>query len=431
MNSSKGLSTYITKKVVGYEKPTIWYKYSRLAAITKSVNLGQGFPNWSPPQFLLDNLSKAVSSETANHQYNRTYGNIKLCQEVSKKYSPTFKRTINAMDEVLVGGGAVSLLNSAITSLVEPGDEAIAMEPFYDCYQAQIKFSSAKLLGLPLIPPSEKNEKWSFDFEKLKQLLNKNTKILILNTPNNPTGKILTYDELKQIAEILKDYPRVAVIMDEVYDEMVYDPWTVLPRMATIEGMWDRTMTIFSAGKFFSATGIRIGWCIAPKHLISIVNSVHQFSQFCIYEPLQIAVADSLADAEKPYMGYENYFKWLRAHYADHRDYMVDKLQKLGLKFFVPEGGYFVIVDISDSKNEPKHKFEGEEDEENNLPKDFNYTLNLAHEKGVVAIPCSAFYTPEHSKNGENYIRIAFCKNKEAIDDMFKRLSSGGMNTKF
>lgn len=429
----------VPEKIKGYETPTIWYKFSRLAMQTSSVNLGQGFPDWDSPEFLLENIKKNVSLPNANHQYTRSYGNIKLAEAIANKYSPIMNKKIDHLNEVLVANGAVSLLYSALTSLVEQGDEVICLEPFYDCYLPQTRFVGGKYIGVPMIAPKFRNKSeftdlsnkvlkddWKIDFEKLRNSFTDKTRVLILNTPNNPTGKILSFEELKEIASILKKFPRVVVIMDEVYEHMIFDQYKELPRMATLEGMWDRCITILSAGKFFSATGIRIGWALAPKKLLNIVNAVHQFSTFCLYDPIQIAVAESLADANKPYKGYSNYYEWLRAHYLQSRNYFVENLAKIknfDCPFYIPEGGYFVIADISSKKNEPKFKFEGEENEPNTYNKDFNYLINLAHCKKVVGIPCSAFYTDEHKSYGENYIRLAFCKQKKTMDKAFENLS--------
>jgi kynurenine--oxoglutarate transaminase/cysteine-S-conjugate beta-lyase/glutamine--phenylpyruvate transaminase len=428
----------LPNKIKGYETPTIWYKFSRLAMTTGSVNLGQGFPDWGPPEFFLQNLEKNIKNSNANHQYSRSFGNLKLCEAISNKYSLILERKVDPVNEILVANGATSLLYSAITGLVEQGDEVITMEPFYDCYLPQVKFSGGKLIGIPMIPPKFRSkseyknlslktpkDEWKIDFEKFKNSLNDKTKLIILNTPNNPSGKILTYDELSELAKIIKNYPRIVILMDEVYEHMVFDEFQELPRMVKLEGLWDRCISIMSAGKFFSATGIRLGWCIGPKKLITIVNSIHQFSSFCQYDPLQLALADTLNDANKPYKGFKDYYTWLRQHFINSRNYFVENLAKIehfDLDFYFPDGGYFIIADISKKQNLPLYKFEGEENQENNYGKDFNYLLNLAHERKVVGIPCSNFYTEPNRHYGENFIRFAFCKQKKTMDDAFNNL---------
>lgn len=429
----------ITQKISGFETPTIWYKFTRLAINTNSVNLGQGFPDWAPPEFVLENIKKHVNSPTANHQYTRSFGNLNLCQAIASKYSDIFKRKIDPVNEVLVSNGGVSILYSAITSFVENGDEVIGIEPFYDCYLPQVKFCGGKFVGIPMIAPKFRNksefsnlnnkiikDEWKIDFENIKSSINDKTKMIILNTPNNPTGKILSFDELQELANILEKYPKVIILLDEVYEHMIYDEYTKLPRMASMEKMWNRTITVMSAGKFFSTTGIRIGWCLGPQMLIRNIHAVHQFNSFCLYDPIQLAVADSLIDANKPYLGFSNYYDWLRSHYMSSRNYFVEnlaKLQNFDLNFYMPEGGYFVIADISNKKIEQKYFFEGEENLNEKYSRDFNYLLNLAHEKKVVGIPCSAFYTDKNKSFGENYIRLAFCKQQKTMDAAFEKLN--------
>lgn len=429
-------------KIGNFDKPTIWYKATRLAVTTDSVNLGQGFPDWKPPGFFLESMKKHISNPDVSHQYSRTCGNLKLVEAISKTYSTVFKRKIDALKEIIVVNGAVSLLYNTITSLVEPEDEVILIEPFYDCYLPQAKFSGGKVIGIPMIPPkirvrseyesmksedySKISDDWKIDMEKLKNSLSNKTRILILNTPNNPTGKILTYDELKEIAALLEQFPRVIVLMDEVYEYMIYDEFEELPRMATLPGMSDRCINIMSAGKIFSATGVRIGWGIGPKHLISQIAAIYQVNSFCIYDPIQLAIADCLEIASQPYEGFDNYYKWLRSNYTSQRNYLIENLSKnnkFDKNFYFPKGGYFLVVDIS-QLNVPstKYRLEGDEEGEVKYDKDFNFMLNLAHEKKVVVIPCTVFYTDENKSFGENFVRLAFCKMKSTLDKALNNL---------
>ena len=438
------ISSQQMSKIGSFDKPTIWYKASRLAVTTNSANLGQGFPDWKPPSFFLESMTNHISNPDVNHQYSRTCGNLKLVEAISKNYSKIFNRKIDALKEVIVVNGAVSLLYNTITALVEPNDEVILIEPFYDCYLPQAKFSGAKVIGIPMIPPkirprteyesmkpenySNIKDDWKIDMEKLANSLTNHTKILILNTPNNPTGKVLTHEELKEIALLLEKFPRIVVLMDEVYEYMVYDEFEVLPRMANLPGMSERCINIMSAGKIFSATGIRIGWGIGPKHLISQIASIYQVNSFCIYDPIQLAIADSLEMANQPYQGFDTYYKWLRAHYTSQRNYFIENLaknKKFDVNFYFPKGGYFVLVDIS-QLNVPKtcYRLEGDEDSEVNYSKDFNFLLNLANEKKVVIIPCSVFYTDENKSHGENFVRLAFCKQITTLEKAFNNLQN-------
>lgn len=429
-------------KTADYEKPTIWHTFSRLAMTTNSVNLGQGFPDWSPPGFLLDSIQKHVSNPSSNNQYARFAGSLKLCESIARNYSQKFKRKIDPLTEVLVANGAVSLLYNIITAHVEQGDEVIVLEPFYDCYLAQTEFSGGKLIGVPMIPPKirEKSEyfnlinegnanrikdSWQIDFKKLEKAFSDKTKLIILNTPNNPTGKVFSYTELHDIKTILDKYPKVVVVMDEVYEHMIYDEYEELPRMATLDGMWDRTISIMSGGKIYSCTGIRVGWCIGPKEIVRKATAIYQYNSFCLYEPIQNSIADCLDISNQPYEGYDNYYKWLRAKYEYNRHYLVENLAKnnnIDFNVWLPEGGYFVVGDISNNNVESKYKLEGDENVEASYRKDFNYVLNTAKEKKVALIPCTPFYTRDNIKYGENFVRIAYCKKKETLDKALANL---------
>ncbi len=176
--------------------------------------------------------------------------------------------------------------------------------------------------------------------------------MIIINSPSNPTGKVITYQELQEFADILKAFPRVVVLSDEVYEHIIFDDETILPRMATLKEMWNRTITVHSVGKFFSATGIRVAFTIAPEHLIKPLHAINQYNTLCMYGPMQSAVAESLEIANKPFKGYDNYFLWLRQHYQDSRDYFMKNLNEIEEfkgKFWKPEGAYFLMADISKS----------------------------------------------------------------------------------
>ena len=430
----KKVLTVLSEKIRGFEKPTIWAKFSKLALDQKCVNMGQGFPDWNPPQFFFDSFHKNIKN--GNHQYTRSLGDLKLVESISRTYSNIFHRKIDPLTEVCVSNGAVQLLYNSITSLINPGDEVILFEPFYDCYYPQSKFNSAKTISIPIIPsklrdlseyknlgngPNKIDDSWKLDFNKLKASITDKTKLLVLNTPHNPTGKIFTQDELEQIAEIISPFPNLYVLADEVYEHMIYDNCKVLPRFANVKGMWDRTISIMSAGKIFSATGTRIGWGIGPKKLVHAINSCNQYNSFCLYGPLQQTIADCLDTALTPYMGEETYYAWLRKHYENNRNYFCKTLAEsgLGLKFWLPQGGYVVVCDITEEKINKKYSFENENVE---YSKDFQYLLQLAHEKKVVGIPVSPFFMPENEKSGENMIRFAFCKQKQTIDSFFTNL---------
>lgn len=424
-------------KLEGFDKPTIWSKFTHLANETKSVNLGQGFPDWQPPKFFKELVFKHCTNN-AFYQYTRNFGVPLLVESIARNYEKSFGRNINPLTEIFVANGAVNVLYLILTALVHQGDEVVLLEPFYDCYLPQVVFSGGKVVGVPMNPPKKRprsdfqkitkdmKDDWTVDFDALEKAFNSNTKVLLLNTPNNPTGKIFSYDELRIIAKILEKFPRVVVIMDEVYEFHIGEN-KELPRFVTLPGMFDRTITVLSAGKIFSATGIRIGWGIGPNSIIKQINPVLQCSTFCISDPIQNVIADCLDYGNKPFEGYENYYSWIGPHFLKHRNYLIENLSKitnLDVDYYLPEGGFFLIADISRHKPETKH-FLVDDDKDKDLvyTKDYKFLLNLSHDYKVVGIPCSPFYTKEHKHLGENFIRFAFCKEFSTLDKAFANLS--------
>jgi len=352
------------------------------------------------------------------------------------------------------------LFISAITALVSQGDEVVVIEPFYDCYLPQTQFSGGKLVGVPLIPPKHRNnsefklnysldennyynsindpnlnlikDEWKIDYDLLRSKINSKTKLLIINTPNNPTGKILSEEDLDLIIDIVKDYPNLYILSDEVYEHMIFDDYKYLPRIAT--KLFDRTISIMSGGKIFSATGVRVGWAIGPTNLIKQISSVHQYSSFCLFEPIQNTIADCLDAANNPYKGFSNYYEWLRVHYANRRNFFINQIPNIHYfkdsNFFVPEGGYFAVLDISGEKVEnidygfEEDNIKGENNKRINYTKDYNFLFNMANNKKVVGIPLTPFYTEENKHLGQKYIRLAFCKEVKTITTAFERLSN-------
>ncbi len=330
-----------------------------------------------------------------------------------------------------------------------------------------IEYSGGKAVGVPMIQPnfrskeklnfkyeldednykeyvdkfheenSNNNEfdEWRINFDLLQQKINNKTKLLILNTPNNPTGKILSEDELDKIVNIVKEYPNLYIISDEVYEHFIFNrKYKSIPRIAT--KLYERTITIMSAGKLFSATGIRIGWGIGPSNLIKQVSAIHQYGTFCLYDPLQTTIADCLEEAKNEYKGISNYYEWLKIHYENRRNYCLNEFSKIeyfsNTKFFVPEAGFFIIADISNEKIENKNysklfdeiNSNNESFIDDNIQKNKRFLDNMAYEKRVIAVPLSSFYTEENKHLGENYIRIAFCKEVKTINQAIENLKN-------
>lgn len=436
------MSRLIKESLKEFAKPNIWVKFSKLAVDIKAANLGQGFPDWSPPEFYLDSLIKHSSDPNTNHQYTRSYGSMRLINSIAKNYSKYHKRELTSDNVIIQPGGATGLYNG-ITSFLNPGDEVVVIEPFYDSYLPIARISGAKVRGIPLIPPKIRDpqvyinlinqgnrinakftDEWKFDFQAFSNTLNEKTKMVILNSPNNPTGKVFSYDEYKEIASIiLKKSPNAIVFSDEVYEHIYFDNHKEFPRIANVEGMWNRTITLSSAGKIFSATGVRMGWFIGHEDLIKAICPLHQYATFCMSDIPQSVIADCLERADQSYRGHDTYYDWYRDNYNRHRGYLLNSLltktkifetEKFSAKFWLPEASYFLLADISDAKVNKDYSLEGDENFE--YTKDMKYSVNLAKEKRVVTIPCSVFYTPENVSKGSNLVRFAYCKQEKTID---------------
>jgi len=438
----------LKKEMMNFTKPNVWIRFARLAQITNSTNMGQGFPDWEPPKFYKELLVKHINDPKVNHQYSRAFGNPNLINAISKDYGKYFNREINPLTEISVSAGGCAILYNSLTSLLNQGDEAVFIEPFYECYFPQSTFSKAKITGIPLIPPKLRNKSeysgitvdklqtkikddWGFDFKKFEAALNDKTKIVIINSPNNPTGKIYTMDELTEIANIIKKKaPNALVISDEVYEHIYYDDHSFFPRMANVPGMWDRTVSVYSAGKIFSCTGLRVGWAIGPEEIIRCLNTIQQYNAFCMYEPVQNTIADCLTAMDKPYEGFPTYLDWYRNTYNLSRNHMINGLankatlfdkKEWKMDFWMPEGSYFIVGDISNADFQQKHALEGDDLATTKYSKDFSYAINLAYEKKVNITPLSVFYTPENKHYGDKYIRFSFCKKLSTIDDAINK----------
>jgi len=444
----KTAKDYLKKPMINFSDPNVWIKFAMASIKTQSTNMGQGFPDWGPPGFFNEFLKKNIDNPNANHQYNRAFGVPHLVNSLANDYSRYFNKKIDPLNEITVSTGGSAILYNAFTSLLNPGDEVVVIEPFYECYLPQANFSYAKVKGVPLIPPKKRpasayadvtqtnlkssiNDHWQFDFKRFEETLTEKTKIVIINSPNNPTGTIYSMEELTEMARIInKKAPNAICISDEVYEHIYYDNHTTFPRMANVPGMWDKTLSVYSAGKIFSCTGIRIGWAVGAEPLIKSLNVNHQYNAFCMYEPIQNTIADCLNECDKPYQGFDNYFEWYRNTYNVSRNALINGLStqtKLFTKpeykmdFWMPEGAYFVVGDVSDAKVKQEYLLDG--DEGKTYTQDYAYTVNFVNKVGVTIIPLSIFYTPENRHHGENFIRFSFCKKLSTIEEAVSKFN--------
>lgn len=337
---------------------------------------------------------------------------MRLANGIAKCYSTLLKREINALNEVLVTVGAYGSLFNALSSFLDEGDEMIIIEPFYDCYAPMGVIAGAKCKFVALKPKANSSgakltssADWSWDEAELEQAFTSKTKLIVINTPNNPLGKIYTQQELEKIAQLCIKHNTLC-IADEVYEHITYDRKHT--RIATLPGMWERTVTIGSAGKAFSSTGAKIGWTIGPKELIRKCSIVHNNSIYCCPTFMQEVIARCFelecTRLDQP----ESYFNALSEELRPKRDKLAQLLVQAGLDPVVPEGGYFMLAKITDlAKN-----FETDSAE----CKDSKFVKYLIKEKGLATIPSTAFYSDEHKHLGENFIRFCFFKNDSTLE---------------
>ncbi|KRW98636.1 Pyridoxal phosphate-dependent transferase [Pseudocohnilembus persalinus] len=422
------------KRLTGLDRPTIWTKFGALVAETQPVNLGQGFPQWNPPQFFLDALMEANKSQS--QQYTRAFGTPSLTKSISDFYSPIFNRELDPNNNIVVCNGGVAVLNSIFSSMINPGEEVILLDPSYDCYAAQIQIAGGVVKSVPMKPKHlqskqellnkknryeiGENDLWEIDFDLLKKTFNEKTRAIVINSPHNPTGKIFSEEEYKKIAEIVKQNDICIVIEDQVYEHLTFETCEPFqnPRMAKVDGMWERTVNVSSAGKLFSATGIRVGWAIGPNSIIKCMQGFHQYNVFCMHGPTQEAVAISLQQSKT-----NGYFQDLNQKMMGLRNLFIDQLIEgyQDFNIWIPQGGYFILCDISKIQV-PEKYYTNPLFSDYDISKDLAFSFYQANETKVLPIPCSIFYQKEHKEEGQNFVRYAICKEKETLLEAGQKL---------
>ena len=374
---------------------TVFTEINQLAQRYNALNLGQGKPDFDTPADIVMQLVRAAQAGQYN-QYPPGAGIASLRQAIVDHVVRFYDLEIDPSRGVVVTSGATEGIFAAILGLVDPGDEVIVIEPFYDSYVPNILMASAIPVCVPLHPPT-----WTFDADELRSAFSKKTRALILNTPQNPSGRVFTRQELTIIAELCIEHD-VTVIADEVYEHLIFAPAQHIP-IATLPGMFERTVTVSSAGKLFSVTGWKVGWVYGPPDLVEGVLGAHQFVTFSVHHPSQEAIAYAL---NLP----DTYYETFQALYESKRRLMLAALDGTGLKSFTPEGTYFVMADYSDV-------FDG-------TPLEF--TRYLTKDIGVACIPPESFYSQEHAHIGHGYVRFAFCKSDDMLKQAGERLAKLG-----
>merc|ERR1712137_571326 len=392
----------LADKYNGLEK-NVWVDLIDLATKYKPLNLGQGFPDFAPPKHVTDALADVAKGDNILlQQYTRGYGHPRLVNALSKLYGQMIGRTINPFTEVLISGGAYGALFCTIMSCINPGDEVIIIEPFFDCYEPMVRLAGGIPVFIPLRPKNEEesyhSSNWILMEQELASKFNKNTKAIIVNTPNNPLGKVFTQKELEYIGNLCQKWD-VLCIMDEVYEWMTYEPYQHV-RMASLPGMWERTVTIGSAGKAFSTTGWKLGWAVGPEDLITCLQIAHQNCVYTCPTPSQQAAAQGF-ETEIAKLGQPDcYFTSLAEELKGKRDLMANVLRSTGFVPMLPEGGYFMMADYTKFKHlvpPPATEAESKEAADVRFVKWMTSTYKLA------TIPITCFYSKEHSHIGENY----------------------------
>jgi aspartate/methionine/tyrosine aminotransferase len=306
------------------------------------------------------------------------------------------------------------------------------MEPAFDIYSSQVKMAGGSCVYCPLRPDFSKDGAsavFTLDMDELRSKITSKTKVMILNSPHNPTGKMFSLEEMRQIAQIVLEHPNLIVLSDEVYEHIAFDKENE-PHLsiATIDNgiLWDRTLTMSSSGKTFSCTGWKVGWAVGPPHLVKAVTAVQQWVNFSSATPTQDAIAQSLVQAREPYQGFDSYYAWLAEEYNRKRGLLINALQGAGMNPIVPPGGFFIIADTSniDFPYEEIAKQYSEAMPASKMPRDWALSRWLTQEVGVTAIPPSAFYSPPNVPLAKDTLRFAFCKGDEIILEAGNRLQT-------
>ncbi|XP_025830409.1 kynurenine--oxoglutarate transaminase 3-like [Agrilus planipennis] len=420
MSTNKKNKFDLPARYAGSEK-SVWVEYIQLALENKPLNLGQGFPDYAPPEYITKALADvARSPDPLLQQYTRGFGHPRLIAVLAKLYSRLLGKEINPQTEILVTSGAYEALFSSITGHVDEGDEVIIIEPYFDCYQPMVKSAKGICRFIPL--RLKKNSDvvssgdWVLDRDELEGLFNSKTKMIILNTPHNPLGKVFTEAELKVIADLCIKWD-VLCLSDEVYEWMVYKPNKHI-RIATFPGMWERTITIGSAGKTFSVTGWKTGWAYGPANLINNLFMVHQNCVYTHCTPIQEAIAMGFELELTRLNSDECFFNSLPRELESKRDFMGKFLKEVGMKPTIPEGGYFMIADWSALASKV------DMNSENDKYKDYRFTKWMIKNVGLQGIPPTAFYSEPHKHLAENCVRYCFIKKDENLKKAAEILSN-------
>ncbi len=362
---------------------------SRLAIEHKAVNLAQGFPDFAAPEILKEAAREAITADA--NQYSITWGTKPFRDAIARKTEAFYGLQFDPQSEITVCCGSTEGMIASLMAVTNPGDEVIVFEPYYENYAPDTQLCGAIRRVASLRAPE-----WSFDRDELRRTFNSRTKAIILNTPNNPTGKVFSREELLFIARLCEEFDALA-ITDEIYEHILFDGAKHVPMM-TLPGMRERCITINSMSKTYSVTGWRVGWVLAPPDISNSIRKVHDFLTVGAATPLQGAgvLALSLPGS---------YYEKLAAAYTTRRDKMVDLLTASGFRCFQPHGAYYVMTDISAF----------------GFNNDVAFVRHMIHTAGVAAVPGSSFFS--NPNDGANFVRFCFCKKDETLEEAKRRLA--------
>jgi aspartate/methionine/tyrosine aminotransferase len=361
---------------------------TRLAVRHQAINLAQGYPDFPAPASLKQAAHDAIDADV--NQYAITWGAKPFRDAIAAKYQRTYGMEVDPERELTVCCGATEGMVASLLAILDPGDEVVLFEPFYENYGPDTQLCGAQSRYVPLRAPD-----WTFDPEELRRAFNPRTKAIILNSPNNPTGKVFTREELECIAGLCQEFDALA-ITDEIYEHILYDDTVHIP-IATLPGMRERSVLVNSMSKTYSVTGWRVGWVLAPPDLTNSIRKVHDFLTVGAAAPLQQAGVYALGQPKE-------YYRHLSEEYRERRDYIVDALQAAGFQCFIPRGAYYVMTDISAF----------------GFADDVAFVQHLISHAGIAAVPGSSFYS--QNRGGSQQVRFCFCKKYETLESARQKL---------
>jgi len=405
----KRVSRKVAERTKNHSEASVFAHFTPLAIKHNAVNLGQGFPNFKVEGFVKESGVRAMNSTL--HQYTNLFAHPRLADALLNEYCLHFRSPLLSHN-ITTTVGATEGIFSTIATFIDPGDEVIMFEPFYDAYPADIELMGAHPVYVPLkfAHPHHHSSLWKIDKTELETKISKKTKMIILNNPMNVIGKVFEMEELQIIADLAKQYD-LLVLSDEVYEWIgPYDNKKHI-RIANLDGMFERTITVGSAGKTFGVTGWKIGWIIGPPHLTIPINNTHQWTTYSHNTPLQEAVGECIEEARE-----RGYYGSIQQRYEAKRNKLLASLHDVGLDGVVCSGTFFCLASTSKIKKSVYI------DSNSNKTADYQFCEWLTKEIGVCAIPPSAFYSSPNKHLVSNFARFAFCKTDHDLDLAHQKL---------